>query len=173
MDWTLLIPEMTLLVTAMLFLVLACLRPDPQRDYHLGIAMAAATLAASLTCVTMSGDLFNHVYRVDLFSQVVKVLLAMGFFLVILLCDNFSGVNPDHHAEAYFLLAACTLAMMLMASAVHLLALVLALELSRYSNWPFSPSIFGRRMPTRAPPIRWRRLSRRSPRWRPWRSCCA
>jgi len=133
MDWTLLIPETTLLLTAMLFLVLACLRPDPQRDYHVGLAMAAAVLAASLTCVPMSGSLFSHVYRVDFFSQVVKVLLAIGFFLVVFLCDDFKGVSPEHHAEGYFLLTVCTLAMMLMASTVHLLALVLALELSSYS----------------------------------------
>ena len=133
MNWTLLIPEMTLLLTAALFLVLACLKPDRQRDYHLGVSMAAVTVAASLTCATMSGDLFNHVYRVDLFSQVFKVLLALGFFLVVFLCDDVKGVAPKHHAESYFLLAVCTLAMMLMASAVHLLVLVLALELSSYS----------------------------------------
>jgi len=133
MNWTLLFPETTLLMTAMLFLVLACLRPDPRRDYHVGIAMAAVVLGASLTCATMNGSLFSQVYRVDLFSQVVKVLLAIGFFLVVFLCDDFRGVHPDHQAEGYFLLAVCTLAMMLMASAVHLLALVLALELSSYS----------------------------------------
>ena len=75
----------------------------------------------------------DHVYRVDLFSLVFKVLLALGFFLVIFLCDDVKGVAPRHHAESYFLLAVCTLAMMLMTSAVHLLALVLALELSSYS----------------------------------------
>jgi NADH-quinone oxidoreductase subunit N len=133
MNWTLLIPEMTLLLAAALFLVLACLKPDRQRDYHLGVTMAVVTVAASLTCATMSGDLFNSVYRVDLFSQVVKALLAIGFFLVVFLCDDFKGVAPAHHAESFFLLAVCTLAMMLLASAVHLLALVLALELSSYS----------------------------------------
>ncbi len=133
MNWILLTPELVLLLMAALFLVMACLKPDPLRDYHLGIAMAAVTVAASLTCTTMSGNLFNGVYRVDLFSQVFKVLLAIGFFLVVFLCDDFKGVAPAHHAEGYFLLAACTLAMMLMASAVHLLAIVLALELSSYS----------------------------------------
>jgi NADH-quinone oxidoreductase subunit N len=133
MDWTLLIPETTLLITALMFLVLACLQPDSHRDYHLGIVMAVATLAASLICVAVSGDLFHHMYRVDLFSQMVKVLLALGFFLVVFLCDNFKGVDPAHHCEGYFLLAVCTLAMMLMASGVHLLVLVLALELSSYS----------------------------------------
>jgi NADH-quinone oxidoreductase subunit N len=81
----------------------------------------------------MSGSLFDQVYRVDLYSQVFKVMLALGFFLVVFLCDDFKGVAPAHHGESYFLLTVCTLAMMLMASSVHLLALVLALELSSYS----------------------------------------
>jgi NADH-quinone oxidoreductase subunit N len=133
MNWILLTPEMTLLLAAALFLVMACLKPDPRRDYQLAVTMAAFSVAAGIACVTMSGDLFNHVYRVDLFSQVFKALLAIGFFLVVTLCDDFRGIAPTHHAEGYFLLAVCTLSMMMLASAVHLLAIVLALELSSYS----------------------------------------
>jgi NADH-quinone oxidoreductase subunit N len=133
MNWTLFTPEIALLLTAALYLVLTCFKPDAQRDYHLGVAMATATVAVSLISVPMSGSLFNQVYRVDLYSQVFKVMLSLGFFLVIFLCEDFSGVAPGHHAESYFLLTVCTLAMMLMASAVHLVVLVMALELSSYS----------------------------------------
>jgi NADH-quinone oxidoreductase subunit N len=133
MNWNLLTPELTLLLTAALLLVMACLKPDPRRDYRAALAMAALSVAAGIACAPLSGDLFNQVYRVDLFSQVFKVLLAIGFFLVIILGDDFSGVDSAHHAEGYFLLSVCTLAMMILASAVHLLAIVLALELSSYS----------------------------------------
>jgi formate hydrogenlyase subunit 3/multisubunit Na+/H+ antiporter MnhD subunit len=47
--------------------------------------------------------------------------------------------------ESYFLLTVCTLAMMLMASSVHLLALVLALELSSYSL--YHPGVPASRQP--------------------------
>ena len=133
MNWILLTPELVLLLTAALFLVMACLKPDPRRDYQLAVSMAAFTVAAGIACATMSGDLFNHVYRVDLFSQVFKVLLSIGLFLVIVLCDDFSGIAPAYHGEGYFLLSICTLAMMMLASSVHLLAIVLSLELSSYS----------------------------------------
>lgn len=133
MNWILFSPELMLLATAALFLVMACLKPDPARQYQLAVTMAVFTVAAGIGCVTSSGELFNHVYRVDLYSQVFKALLAIGFFLVIFLCDEFSGVAATQHGEGYFLLATCTLAMMMLASAVHLLAIVLALELSSYS----------------------------------------
>jgi hypothetical protein len=83
MNWILLTPEMTLLLAAALFLSMACLKPDPRRDYQLAVTMAAFSVAAGIACATMSGDLFNHVYRVDLFSQVFKALLSIGFFLVV------------------------------------------------------------------------------------------
>jgi hypothetical protein len=114
MNWILLTPEMTLLLAAALFLVMACLKPDSRRDYQLAVTMAAFSVAAGIACVTMSGDLFNHVYRVDLFSQVFKALLAIGFFLVVTLCDDFREIAPTHHAEGYFLLAVCTLSMMML-----------------------------------------------------------
>ncbi|WP_419655535.1 NuoN2: NADH quinone oxidoreductase, subunit N [Desulfosarcina variabilis str. Montpellier] len=118
---------------AAVFLTLACLKPDPARGYVLAMTLAAVTLVTAITCATMHGDLFGGVYRVDLFSQTFKALLAMGFFLVVVLCDDFGGIAPTHHAEATFLLSVCTLSMMVLASAVHLLAIILALELSSYS----------------------------------------
>jgi NADH-quinone oxidoreductase subunit N len=42
-------------------------------------------------------------------------------------------VTPAYQGEAYFLFSVCTLAMMILSSAVHLLVIVLALELSSYS----------------------------------------
>lgn len=133
MDWMIFTPELTLLATAAVFLTMACLKPDPARGYALALTLTAVVVVASIACTTVSGDLFGGVLRVDLFSQTFKALLAIGFFLVIVLCDDFGGVAPAHHDEGYFLLSVCTLAMMLLASAVHLLAVVLALELSSYS----------------------------------------
>jgi NADH-quinone oxidoreductase subunit N len=64
---------------------------------------------------------------------VIKVLLALGIFLVVCICGDLNGVADRHHPEFYLLLFTCTLAMMLLASAVHLLSIYVALELSSYS----------------------------------------
>lgn len=133
MNWILFSPELILLLTAAMFLVLACLKPDPLMHYHLAVTMAAATVATSIACSAMSGDLFNHMYRIDLFSQVFKVLLSIGFFLVVVVCDEATWMAPENHGEGYFLLSVSTLAMMMLASSVHLLAIVLSLEVSSYS----------------------------------------
>lgn len=133
MNWTLFAPELALLLTVGVFFVLACLSPNPGRDYVVAFSMAILVLAVSIACAALSGDLFNGAYRIDLFSQVFKIFLAGGFFLVIFLCDRFEGISARHYSEGCLLLAVSTLAMMLMASGVHLLTIFLALELSSYS----------------------------------------
>lgn len=133
MDWTLFTPELVLLAAAALFLTATCLKTDARRQYHFALVLAALSVAASLACIPLVGDLFHGVYRVDRFSQVFKALISLGFFLVVVVCDEFSGVAPEDHGEGYFLLSVCTLSMMLLASSVHLLTIVLALELSSYS----------------------------------------
>ena len=133
MDWILFTPELTLLAAAAVFLTMACLKTDPQREYVVAVVLAAVTVVTGIACVAMTGDLFNGVYRVDLFSQVFKALLSIGFFLVVVLCDNDGALSTEHGAEGFFLLSVATLSMLMLASAVHLLAIVLALEVSSYS----------------------------------------
>jgi len=70
---------------------------------------------------------------VDLFSQVFKVMLSLGLFLITCICSELTGVEDRYHSDFYLLLFVCTLAMMLLVSAVHLLSLYVALELSSYA----------------------------------------
>jgi NADH-quinone oxidoreductase subunit N len=117
-----------------IFLVRGLLRhPRPDRDYVIALALSAGTVVVCFSSVRLEGDLFNGAYRVDLFAQVVKLLLAMGCFLVVAICDDLSGIDPRYHPEFYMLLTLCTLALMMLVSAVHLLTIYIALELSSYT----------------------------------------
>jgi NADH-quinone oxidoreductase subunit N len=132
--WALFAPELSLFGGALLFLALAMVRTIRPRVFFLA-ALAAAALATvvGLAALRAEGMLFGQSYRIDLFSQVFKVLLTLGLFLVACTCGDASGVDGRRHAEFYLLLFTCTLAMMLLSSAVHLLSIYVALELSSYS----------------------------------------
>lgn len=132
-DLALFVPELSLLVTIALFLVISCLPNDPRRNFFTAIGMAVVVVLATIISSRLSGNLFSGMYRIDLFSQVVKVFLSFGFLLVVLLCKELTAVDGRHHGEVYLLLTVSTLAMMLMVSGMHLLAIFLALELSSYS----------------------------------------
>jgi NADH-quinone oxidoreductase subunit N len=134
MIWTLFYPELYFLAVVLVFLAVAMRTdPNPERDFYTALALAAVGICICLAGIGLQGTLFEGTYRVDLFSQVFKVLLAMGLFLIFCLCPELKGIHERHHPEFYLLLAASTLAMMMMVSCVHLVTLYAALELSSYS----------------------------------------
>ena len=134
MNWKIFSPEIYYLLVSLWFLAVS-MRPHTQsrRNYFSALSLAAIGIVICLITITSEGFLFINTYQINLFSQVFKVLLSFGLFLVICLCPNLTAVNEKHHAEFYMLLFVCTLAMMMLVSSVHLLPIYLSLELSSYS----------------------------------------
>lgn len=133
MNWMMLGPELHCLFMGGVFLGLSMTRPNPARDYLTAMVFATLVVGFGLAGMKLEGDLFAAAYRVDLYSQVFKILIGLGMFLVVSISSGMKGIDEHYHPEYYLLLATCTLAMMMMASAVHLVALFVALELSSYS----------------------------------------
>jgi NADH-quinone oxidoreductase subunit N len=133
-NWTAFIPEIFYFASAMVFVFMAMNKRQRARKLYLSaLWLSAAGLIVSLGCVQQQARLFVGTYQIDLFSQVFKVLLAMGLFLVVCACSRLEGVDEHWHAEFYMLLFTSTLAMMLLSSAVHLVSIYISLELSSYS----------------------------------------
>jgi NADH-quinone oxidoreductase subunit N len=139
MKWLILGPEIYFLAVAAAFLILSMTRPNRRRDFSTALFLAGLGVAVTLATVRMEGSLFHGVYRVDLFSQVFKGLLSMGFFLVVCLCSNLNGIQEERHPEFYLLLATCTLGMMLLVSSQELLTMYVSLELTSYSLYVLVP----------------------------------
>ena len=134
MKWFLFYPELYYFAVGMIFLFMSMAKTNnPRRDYFTALFSAILGLVICLASIQQEGLLFFQAYRVDLFSQVFKVLLSIGLFLIISICSNLNGVAERYHPEFYLLLFLCTLAMMLLVSSVHILSIYVALELSSYS----------------------------------------
>jgi NADH-quinone oxidoreductase subunit N len=134
MNWFLFYPELYYFAGGMVFLGLSMLRQsNPRRDYFAAMFLAALGVLVCLISVNQEGFLFLKAYRVDLFSQVFKVMLSLGLFLVICLCSELRAIAERHHPEFYLLLFISTLAMILLVSSAHILTIYVALELSSYS----------------------------------------
>jgi NADH-quinone oxidoreductase subunit N len=134
MSWIIFSPEFYFLLVSTAFLCLSMMRRvKPEQLYFIALVLASVGVGVCLACVRLTGDLFSGTYRIDLFSQVFKVMLSMGLFLVVCLCTELEGIEERHHPEFYFLLSVCTLSMMMLVSSVHLLTVYVALELSSYS----------------------------------------
>ena len=79
MKWFLFYPELYYFAAGMAFLGLSMVKQaNPRRDYFTAMVLAALGVLVCLLNVNQEGVLFFEAYRVDLFSQVFKVMLFMG-----------------------------------------------------------------------------------------------
>jgi NADH-quinone oxidoreductase subunit N len=108
-------------------------------DYYAALGLSAVGVVVALLCLFQQGELFFKSYRVDLFSQIFKVALALGLFLVLTISRRLPHVEERYHAECYLFLTTCTLGMMMLLSSVELLTIYVALELSSYSLYILVP----------------------------------
>jgi len=104
-----------------------------RREHLTALFLASVGVLVCLISTGSQGHLFIRAYRVDLFSQVFKTLISLGLFLIICLCGDMTDIRQRRHHEFYFLLFTCTLALMLLVSADHLLSIYISLEVSSYS----------------------------------------
>lgn len=134
------LPELFFILGALLFFTFSLRKtPNPAGYHRWAVVLAAAGLLVTVASSHQEGMLFFNCYRVDLFSQIFKVLLALGTIWVIFSSGELNGIDPRQHAEYYFLIFVCTLAMMMLVSSVELLTIYVAIELSSYSLYLLVP----------------------------------
>lgn len=140
MKWILFVPELFYALTALGFFGFSLSRKTEPRHLHRwALALSGIGLFITVFFARQEGMLFFDAYRVDLFSQTFKVLLAVGLFWVIFSCSELRSIDERRHAEFYFFLSVCTLAMMMLVSSVELLTIYVAIELSSYSLYLLVP----------------------------------
>ena len=134
------LPELFFIFGALLFFIVSLRKTTEPAAYHRwAVIVASIGLLATVASSRQEGMLFFDCYRVDLFSQIFKVLLALGTVWVIFSSGELKGIDQRQHAEYYFLIFVCTLAMMMLVSSVELLTIYVSIELSSYSLYLLVP----------------------------------
>lgn len=134
MKWVLFAPELFYALTAVVLFMLALRKKvDPRRTWNIAVLLSGVGMVLAVMSARQEGMLFFDAYRVDLFSQLFKILIAVGTFWVIFSCSDLKGIDERQHAEFFFLVNTCTLAMMMLVSSVELLTIYVSIELSSYS----------------------------------------
>ncbi|MCE5334656.1 MAG: NADH-quinone oxidoreductase subunit N [Desulfobacteraceae bacterium] len=133
-DFLLFLPEFSFIIAALVFFVFSLKKTSAPALFHgWALTLAGIGLVVTVAASHQEGMLFFDCYRVDLFSQIFKILLALGTVWVVFSSNELKGIDPRQHAEFYFLVFVCTLAMMMLVSAVELLTIYVSIELSSYS----------------------------------------
>ena len=136
---TLFLPELALLLTALVFFFASLAKLKETRLQGLGLLFSGIAVLVSLYSYGMHGSLFFNAYRVDAFSQIFKVIIAFGLFIVIYLGSGLYGIDTDLRPEYYLFLTLSAFGLMVMSSAVELITIILCLEIHSFALFIIIP----------------------------------
>jgi proton-translocating NADH-quinone oxidoreductase chain N len=133
------LPELALLLTAVVFFVASLGKIKGARLQGVGLLFSGITVLISLYSYGMQGSLFFNAYRVDAFSQIFKVIIAFGLFIVIYLGNELYGIDDFLQPEYYLFLTLSAFGLMVMSSAVELITIILCLEIHSFALFIIIP----------------------------------
>jgi len=125
-------PELVLLAGALGLFVVTLGESQGPRARAGALFVALVALGASIVSLPQTGVLFDGAYRVDAFSQWLKIVISGGYFLVLLLSGKLPDIRNETKAEYYLFLTLSVLGLTMLVSSVEVLSLIIALELSSF-----------------------------------------
>ena len=131
-------PELLLLLGSLLIFVFS-LTNDAKNARNTAIALGVASILVTLAALGQNGTLFYKAYEVDLFSQLFKLLIAIGTTGVLIFGKDLKDITPRMKPEYYLFLILSTLGLMMLVSSVEMITLFVALELSSFSLYLMVP----------------------------------
>ncbi|HOX56227.1 MAG TPA: NADH-quinone oxidoreductase subunit N [Candidatus Paceibacterota bacterium] len=126
------LPELVLLLGALVLFFITLGENRARQARMAAFLTACVTIIACGFALFQQATLFSGAYRVDLFSQVLKVVFAFGFPLVLLLSGDLEDIREDVKPEYYLFLTLCVAGLVMLVSCVDLITLVIALEVSAF-----------------------------------------
>jgi proton-translocating NADH-quinone oxidoreductase, chain N len=128
------LPELVLVAGALaLFFVSLSKTPSARTAKSVAMVFGLATFAAAVLAFQSQESLFYGSYVVDQYSQMFKVLIGFSLALLLIFGQDLKGISPEIRPEYYLFLLLSVLGLMLLVSAVELIAIFISLELSSFA----------------------------------------
>lgn len=134
----LILPELTIFLFSILFLFIST-KSKKGNILPFAKLFSALVFFISLISMTSEGELFSGAYRIDLFSQIFKMLILLGFCFVIFMFENKEEIDDEFLPEFFMFLGFSALGLMMLVSSVELISIVISLEVSSYSLYVILP----------------------------------
>jgi len=139
MNITLFAPELVLLLGGLVLFMLSTGKYSSKIIRQFTLFFALINILVCASTLHLEGSLFYDAYRIDLFSQGLKLIISAGLAAVLLFSTELKGIAEDVRAEYYFFLTLSTLGLIMLVSSVDLLTMFISLELSSYSLYLLVP----------------------------------
>jgi NADH-quinone oxidoreductase subunit N len=124
------LPELTLLAGALALFVVSLGDDCVRAARFTALATAFAAIVAGVIALGEQTVLFDGAYRVDGFSQLLKLVFACGFGLILFVGGDLTDIRADIKGEYYLLLTLSVFGLVSLVSSVDLITLVISLQLS-------------------------------------------
>ncbi|MFH0907280.1 MAG: NADH-quinone oxidoreductase subunit N [bacterium] len=126
------LPELVLLAGALVLFVISLGELRGELARKAALATAVVFIAACIASLGQDMLLFSGAYRVDAFSQLLKLIFGIGFLLVVLSGGSLPDIRTEVKPEYFFLLASSVTGLVMLVSCVEVISLVISLELSSF-----------------------------------------
>jgi NADH-quinone oxidoreductase subunit N len=133
------LPELVILTGALVLFVFTLGENRGAQARLAAFITAILTLAATAITFHQEATLFDGAYRVDLFSQILKLAFGSGLAILVLLHGSLTDIREEVKAEYYLFLSLSVSGLMMLVSSVELITLVVALELSAFPLYLMIP----------------------------------
>ncbi len=139
MNMLLFLPELALITMALVLFFATLASWSFKRLYGLTLAMAATTVVCAVASWGQEGMLFFGAYQVDAFSQLFKIFITMGLFVVIAMGEGLKGIETRLKPEYFlFVTLSCT-GLVFLTSAMELITIFISLEVSSFALYVMIP----------------------------------
>ena len=133
------LPELVLLVGALALFMTTLGQSGARQARTVALCTSVAAILAAALCLRQRTTLFDHAYSVDLFSQVLKLVFACGFALILLLSGGLQDIRADVKPEYYLFLTISVSGLTMLVSCVDIITLVVAMEVSAFPLYLLLP----------------------------------
>jgi NADH-quinone oxidoreductase subunit N len=133
------LPELVLLAGALGLFLVTLGEGQQKLARYVALLVAVATIGAAALALGQHADLFSGAYRVDQFSQLLKLVLAFGFACILLLSGELPDIRSEVKSEYYLFLTLSVTGLVMLVSCVEIISLVVALELSSFPLYLLVP----------------------------------
>ncbi len=133
------LPELIVLGAGLAIFLVSLGKTDAEKMQTIAMGLGAAVFIAALLSFGAQGSLFYDSYKVDLYSQVFKILIAGAMLVVLILGRKLKDIKTTVHPEYYLFMFMGVLGLMMLVSSVELLAIFIALELSSFAVYIMVP----------------------------------
>ena len=132
-------PELVLLLGSLLLFFLSLGESGGKGARNVTTLLGVAASVLSILTLFQEGSFFMGAYRIDLFSQLFKVLITVGMTCVVIFSGEMKGINARMRPEYYLFMTLSCMGLMMLVSSVELITMFVALELSSYSLYLMVP----------------------------------